>query len=276
MKTLRPLVLAFLILSLVTAGLPVSDALAHWARRPHLHRKMKHRRVRHSRAWWRRHRAWIRHKRERAARRRDERARRLNVGSPNANMSSSAASNLASKPRVGAAVALPGPRPPFDLAMPNTWTSTSAGAVPGTMKFKINTPDGRAAGTATIAPVTLTNVEMAVASTRTKTLGRVPFVALRRTVIDQMVVEGGWVVNDMEREFQGRRIYIVIAQSGSGGVARQSLTFYFTEMNGRIYSLSTNAPVEFSAPLAADAEQVMASLRAGSAAAGAVAVKSPR
>ena len=273
MKTLRPLVLAFLILSLVTAGLPVSDALAHWARRPHLHRKMKHRRVRHSRAWWRRHRAWIRHKRERAARRRDERARRLRMNSPNGNMSSSAASNLASKSRA-TAVALPGPRPPFDLAMPNTWTSASAGAVPGTMKFKINTPDGRAAGTATIAPVTLTNAEMAVASTRTKTLGGVPFVALRRTVIDQMVVEGGWVVNDMEREFQGRRIYIVIAQSGSGGVARQSWTFYFTEMNGRIYSLSTNAPVEFSAPLAADAEQIMASLRAGGA--GAVAVKSPR
>ena len=272
MKSLRPLVLAFLILSLVTAGLPVSEALAHWAGRPHFHGKTKHRRTRHSRAWWRRHRTWLKRKRERAARRRDERAERLGVSIAHGTPLSSNA-NLANKSRRPAAPAhVVGARAPFDLSMPATWTSITAGAVPGTMRFKVNAPDGRTAGTAIIAPVTLSNAETAAVSNRTKTLGGIPFAVLRRTVIDRMVVEGGWVVNDMERELNGRRVYVVVAQSGSGGTARQSWTFYFTEMNGRVYNLSITAPVEFAEPLAADAERILASLRAGIAA-GTVAVK---
>ena len=86
---------------------------------------------------------------------------------------------------------------------------------------------------------------------------------LRRTIIDRMLVEGGWVTNDTEREVDGRRVYVVTAQTGQGGVARESWTFYFTEVEGRLYSLATNAPVEFSAPLAAGSEQFLGTLRAG-------------
>lgn len=272
MKLLRPVILGLLILSLVAAGLPVSDSLAHWTRRARAHRKMKHRRTRHSRAWWRRHRAWLRVKQERAERYRNERA--THSGDNNGPARARDAANFAGRPRRAAPAEGQGPRAPFDLAKPNTWTSTSGAGSPGTMKFKVNAPDGRAAGTALLAPVTLAAADIAAASTRTKTLAGVPFAVLRRTVIDRMVVEGGWVVNDMEREIKGRRVYVVVAQSGMGGVARQCWTFYFTEMSGRIYSLATIAPVEFAAPLAADAEQVMASLRAGGV--GAVAVKSPR
>jgi hypothetical protein len=269
MKMLRPLVLALLVLSLVAAGLPVSDSLAHWTGRSHVHRKSKHKRYhRRSRAWWRRHRARIRQRQARVARLRAARLARLRQGGPK--------SGQPRRPVVSAVAPIApvqGPRAPFDLAKPSTWTSANSGA-PGTMQFRVSSPDGRAAGTASIAPVSLSGAEIAVASIRTKTLGGVPFAALRRTVIDRMVVEGGWVVNDMERQIQGRRVYVVIAQSGTAGVARQSWTFYFTEMNGRVYSLATNSPIEFAAPLAADAEQVMTSLRTGST--GTVAVKAPR
>ena len=273
MKMLRPLLLALIVLSLVAAGLPVSDSLAHWTGRSHVHRKSKHKRYhRRSRAWWRRHRARIRQRQARVARLRAARLARLRQEG------AVPASSAPPRPRVAAAAVAPvapvqGPRAPFDLAKPTTWTSANSG-VPGTMQFKVSAPDGRVAGTASIAPVSLSGAEIAVASTRTKTLAGVPFAALRRTVIDRMVVEGGWVVNDMEREIQGRRVYVVIAQSGTAGVARQSWTFYFTEMNGRVYSLATNSPVEFAAPLAADAEQVMTSLRASSV--GTVAVKATR
>ncbi len=199
-----------------------------------------------------------------------ERAARLGSGGVSADAPLTTARNLSVKSRRVTTPEVQGPRAPYDLSMPRTWSSASATA-PGMMKFNVSTPDGHAAGTAMIAPVMLSSAEIATASTRAKTLSGVPFAVLRRTVIDRMVLEGGWVANDMERDIQGRRIYIVIAQSGSGGVARQSWAFYFTEMNGRVYALTTTAPVELAATLAAEAEQVMSSLRTGHV--GAVAAK---
>ncbi|MGB8508563.1 MAG: hypothetical protein WCD76_09170, partial [Pyrinomonadaceae bacterium] len=108
-------------------------------------------------------------------------------------------------------------------------------------------------------------------SARTKVIGGTPVAALRRTVIDRMVAAGGWVVNDSLREIQGRQVFVVFAQTGTPGTPTKSLTFYFTELDGRIYSLATNAPLEFAEPIAHGSEQVMASLR--SSAAGNVAEK---
>jgi hypothetical protein len=96
---------------------------------------------------------------------------------------------------------------------------------------------------------------------RTKTVGGAPVAALRRTVIDRMVAEGGWVVNDMVREMGGRKVFVVVAQTGAPGAPTKSLTFYFTEMDGRISTLATTAPVEFAEPVAAGSEQVMSTLR---------------
>ncbi|HEX8852972.1 MAG TPA: hypothetical protein VF754_05770 [Pyrinomonadaceae bacterium] len=273
MKTFRPILLALIIISLVATGLPVSDSLAHWSRRAHVHRRSKHRRVRHSRAWWRRRRAALRQKQERAARRRLVRRSGVSAGAD-------APQRAALLPRpkgkarlVNASTEVQGPRAPFDFATPTGWRGTSAGA-PGAMRFTLSTPDGRAAGTAHIAPVTLSGAEIAAASARGRALASIPFGALRRIVIDRMVLESGWVVNDIERTIQGRRVYVVIAQSGAGGGASQSWTFYFTEIGGRVYSLLTVASAEFAAPVAADAEQVLVSLRPGGAAS--VAARSAR
>jgi hypothetical protein len=71
------------------------------------------------------------------------------------------------------------------------------------------------------------------------------------------------VTNDMEREIAGRRVYIVLAQtaaSSDGRIPEQFLTFYFTELEGRIYSLGVAAQRETADRLNAEAEQVLNSL----------------
>jgi hypothetical protein len=151
---------------------------------------------------------------------------------------------------------------PFDFATPHNWTAgrkTRSGAA----VFTVATSDGRAAGTAVIAPVALSGAELSGvgAGPKTKTVGGTPVAALRRTVIDRMVAEGGWVMNDFVQEMRGRKVFVVQAQTGAPGAPAQSLTFYFTEIDGRLYSLATTAPFEFAAPIAAGSEQFMASLQ---------------
>jgi hypothetical protein len=69
------------------------------------------------------------------------------------------------------------------------------------------------------------------------------------------------VTNDYVQDVQGRRVFVVLAQTGAPGAPAQSWAFYFTEVEGRVYSLATTAPIEFAAPLAAGSQQFMASLR---------------
>src|SRR5207244_8000291 len=74
-------------------------------------------------------------------------------------------------------------------------------------------------------------------------IGGVAFTDLRRNVIDKMMSAGGWVVNDRQREIGGHRVFEVIAQTpgGKDGKPDQVWNFYFTEIDGRIYSLTTHA-----------------------------------
>jgi hypothetical protein len=86
-----------------------------------------------------------------------------------------------------------------------------------------------------------------------------------------MIAAGGWVVNDVEREIGGRRVFVVMAQTGDARDAHappQAWSFYFTEMDGHVYSFTAHAPLEYSDRMAAESEKVLASLRSrGSAAA---------
>jgi hypothetical protein len=154
---------------------------------------------------------------------------------------------------------------PFDFNVPSNW-SPAKRARQGEAVYTVLAPDGRAAGTAVLAPVSLSATQVAAAPTtvKTKSVGGVPVTALRRTVIDRMVAEGGWVTNDIVQESHGRRVFVVLAQTGTPGMPARSWTFYFTEIDGRVYSLATTAPVEFSAPLAAGSEQLMATLKSAS------------
>ncbi|MFL6283673.1 MAG: hypothetical protein ACJ74Q_11090 [Pyrinomonadaceae bacterium] len=297
MNRLRVALLSLLVLALIAGALPVTDSLAKWSRRSAVSQYRRHRR--HTRAWWRRHRALARARRERAAQRRQGRELRLAGSSPDG--SSAAAQRYANAPtsvnvslltfdappalaastaapstfagggspntaaniNITAVAAVRRSQMPFDFNVPSNW-SPSKRARQGEAVYNVLSPDGRTAGTAVLAPVSLSTAQVAGAPTspKTKTVGGLSVTALRRTVIDRMVAEGGWVTNDIIEESHGRRVFIVLAQTGAPGAPARSWTFYFTEIDGRVYSLATTAPVEFSAPLAAGSEQLMATLRA--------------
>lgn len=259
-------------LTLVAAGLPASDSwAAHWTGRANIQRaKGKHFRQRHSRAWWRRRRAYLRRKRERARQR-----RALAAASPNGG------ANFSTRQRARLPLNVKAPvrherRPMFDLTLPASWSGTSASSA-GEMKFNVRTVDGQVAGTAVLAPATISTASESVAASRLRLLGGVSHTALRRSVIDRMVAEGGWVINDVMREIQGRRVYIVTAQTGTrANEPQQSKTFYFTEVAGRIYSLATATRVELAAPVAAASEQVVATFRVSDHLESSMLAKTPR
>jgi hypothetical protein len=92
-------------------------------------------------------------------------------------------------------------------------------------------------------------------------LAGVSFSDLRRIAIDKMINAGGWVINDYERQVNGGRVFVVIAQTPSDGRSPEKFwNFYFAEVDGRIYSLTLNTPLEFSGRLAAEGEKFISSL----------------
>ena len=96
-----------------------------------------------------------------------------------------------------------------------------------------------------------------------KMLGGVAVADLRRMVIDKMVASGGWVVNDFVREVNGQRVFVVTAKTPKDALTpEKAWTFYFTEAGGRIYGLTTDAPVEFAERMTNEAERFIESLRA--------------
>ena len=92
-------------------------------------------------------------------------------------------------------------------------------------------------------------------------LGGVSFSEMRRIVIDKMINAGGWVTNDFQRDVGGRRVFIVTAHTpAEGRTPEKDWNFYFTEVNGRIYSLTTESTSESSERVAAEAERFITSL----------------
>jgi hypothetical protein len=277
MNRLRIIFLSLLVVATVAGGLPITESLAKWSRRSASTQHRRHRR--HTRAWWRRHRARVRARRERAEQRRRDglsdstdalsdqprAAAAPAVKSALLSFDVAPAAPAAASSAAPAAVAARSAQLPFGFTPPHTW-SPARKSRSGTAVFAVMTPEGRNAGTAVVAPVLLSNAELAGAplTAKSKTVGGLAVTALRRTVIDRMVAEGGWVTNDFVQEIQGRRVFVVLAQTGAPGAPAQSWAFYFTEIDGRVYSLATNAPVELAAPVAAGSEQFMASLHAAS------------
>ncbi|HEU4714403.1 MAG TPA: hypothetical protein VFS76_22745 [Pyrinomonadaceae bacterium] len=96
-----------------------------------------------------------------------------------------------------------------------------------------------------------------------KMLAGVPVSDLRRIVIDKMVSSGGWVVNDFVREVNGNRVFVVTARTPKDALTpEKAWTFYFTEAGGRVYGLTTEAPVEYADRMSNEAERFIETLRA--------------
>ena len=90
----------------------------------------------------------------------------------------------------------------------------------------------------------------------TKLLGGTSISDLRRIVIDKMLVAGGWVTNDFVREVKGARVFVVIARTPRDSRSPEKVwTFYFTEADGRIYGLTTDAPAESADRMSTEAER---------------------
>jgi hypothetical protein len=88
---------------------------------------------------------------------------------------------------------------------------------------------------------------------------------LRRIVIDKMIDSGGWVTNDFVREVNGARVFVVTARTPRDkNNPEKAWTFYFTEADGRIYGLTTDAPLDSADRMSTEAERFINKLHPNS------------
>jgi hypothetical protein len=259
MRRVAALVLA--IMFSISIVLPLVDSSAHRSNRPGVHR---HRGHRHSRAWWRRYRARV--KRQRAAALARRRAVVTQRGH-NANLPTAALD--IERPILPNAATVVGNRAndarSSNSALMPERRSTTPLMVNGQTQFRLYADNGQAVGQAALSPISNSpvNVNAMNARTQRRQLAGVPFADLRRQVIEKMIASGGWVINDMEREINGHRVFIVVAQtaaSSDGQTPARTWNFYFTEIDGRIYSLASQAPLEMMEQMATESEKVIATL----------------
>jgi hypothetical protein len=208
----------------------------------------------YSKRWWQLYRVQERRKREMALRRRGLRLRQLRLAevrkaeTPNAD-------NGKTIVKTSAPVEQPSLLPSGEEA-PSGWKKTSATA--GELRFGVTDSSGQQVGSASISVVGPTGE-----SNARNTLGGVPVTSLRRDVINRMIAENGWVVNDFQKEVNGKKVYVVVAQSQNGG-RLSSRVFYFTEVDGRIYSVATTSSPDSADRLSNETEKVINSLQNGS------------
>jgi len=239
----RTITLSLLMLVSVIVMLPFASSTAHGLGQSSISQQRRYRR--HSRAWWRRHRARIRLRRAAAMAHRNA---PLNPVIP----------SIATPEKPSAGLPL----------LPAGWNSTAT--VNGAeLKFRTEaaaTIPGQ--GTLTVVARSRPNPSYLTQREQRTMLSGVSFSDLRRIAIDKMINAGGWVINDYERQVNGARVFVVIAQTPSDGRSpEKAWNFYFAEVDGKIYSLTLNTPVEFSNRLPAEGEKFMASLAAKSNAA---------
>lgn len=208
---------------------------------------------RHSRAWWRRYRARMKQRRLAQVRRQRLLAQRTGASEKFANGNPTDRNRTA--PAAGSSTT--GSHGSWSLAMPNGW-SNQPQMVNGDLNFKV-AAEGKS-GTATLSVVTAAAPQADAAAfgkMKRESLAGVSTNSLRRLVIDRMIKEDGWVVNDYQRELGGRKVFVVVGRVPGASGAQSTRLYYFTEVNGRIYSLTANVPVEVADRVASDSEQVI-------------------
>ncbi len=210
----------------------------------------------YSKRWWQLYRAQERRKKARAKSRRSLRLRQMRLARVKQANEPATQSSAPQKTRVAAAepesAILPSGQP-----APKGWRRGESTG--GELQFRVDDGSGALVGSAAISVVGPAMGESSDRG-RYKTLAGVPTTSLRREVINRMIRENGWVVNDYQKEIAGKKVYVVVAQSqGAGRV--NSRMFYFTEVDGRIYSVATNSGVDNAERLAEESEKVIYSLQ---------------
>jgi len=210
----------------------------------------------YSKRWWRQYRAQQRRRKALQARRRAMRLRQIRLA------------RLAAPQNNG----IPMPPPlkmrsvadqasallPSGETAPKGWRrGQSSGSE---LQFRVDNGSGSEVGSAAISivgPATGESVNIG----RNRTVGGIPTTSLRREVINRMVRENGWVVNDYQKDIGGKTVFVVVAQSQGNGGRVQSRMFYFTEVDGRIYSVATNSQTDAAEKIAEESEKVIFSLQ---------------
>lgn len=254
--------IALSLVLLVSLGVIIPMATNHSEAGPKYHKKKRKKLKKYSKAWWKWYRAKQRRQKSIAARKRSLRLRQMQLAKERGvNDSTTEKTETAKSVKSLKANQKPEevtPLLPSGETAPKGWKKNQA--TQGELQFRVDDDSGKTIGTASLGVV-----GPAVGGDnnvgRNKTVGGVQTSALRRTVIDRMMKEQGWVVNDYQKEVGGKRVYVVVAQSPGANGQVQSRTFYFAEAEGRIYSLATNASDTDSERIAQESEKVLNSLQ---------------
>ena len=252
----RAIVLSLALLIGIGAIIPLATDYAEAG--PHKHRKHRHHRKykKYSKQWWSQYHKRQRQKRALAARKRALRLRQLRLARTHAAEKATASvakTPIGKTPKIDRSA--PAVLPSGDPA-PTGWSAEKSS--PSELQFRVDNSAGDQVGSASI---TVVGPSVGQGSNRDKSVGGVATSSLRREVIDRMIRENGWVVNDYQKQIGGQPVYVVVAQSQAKGGQVQSRMFYFTEVNGHIYSVATNSPVDQSERLAEESEKVINSLK---------------
>ena len=234
--------------TIIPLGTDYAEAGSRTSKKYKKHKKYK----KYSKRWWRQYRARMKRKRALQARRRSMRLRQLRLARLHKNRNRPAKPVVAGKAKPATAessVAML----PSGQAAPTGWKRSAS--TNSEVSFSVDNGNGSAA-ISIVGPATGETVD----SGRNRAVGGVPTNALRREVINRMIRENGWVVNDYQKSIGGRSVYVVVAQSQNGGRV-QSRMFYFTEADGRIYSVATNSATDAADRIAEESEKVIFSLQ---------------
>lgn len=208
----------------------------------------------YSKRWWQLYRAQERRKKANAGRRRALRLRQMRYAKAREATNDSSKALAAVKPKASAKAPV---ILPSGESAPKNWESADSNG--SEVRFKVDNGRG-GEGSAAISVVGPAMGE-SVSEGRNQSVGGVATTSLRREVINRMVRENGWVVNDYQKEIGGKTVYVVVAQSQGAGGRVQSRMFYFTASNGRIYSVATNSSADSAERVAEETENVIRSLQ---------------
>jgi hypothetical protein len=216
-------------------------------------KKKKKKIKKYSKQWWRLYRARMKRKKAIQARKRALRLRQIRLAKMRRNSKNNKpVTTNQPAAKVAKIDNSPALLPTGEVA-PKTWKKNSA--TTSEVQFRVDDENGSQLGSASISVV---GPSMGTDDNpKAKSVGGVPTTSLRRNVIDQMIRENGWVVNDFQKEIGGRKVYVVVGQAEGRGGSVQSRVFYFAEVDGRIYSVSTNSPNDTTEKIAEESEKVI-------------------
>lgn len=256
---LRAIALSLALLIGIGTIIPLATHYAEAGQRTKKHKKKREwiGVKKYSKRWWQLYRRQERRKKDRARARRALRLRQIRLA--NARKARETGNNQTYSAKTNRNTAFQNTTAvlPSGAPAPKSWKNGQVSN--NELQYQVSGDNGSQAGSASIAIVGPASLENDNAGS--KTVGGIATSSLRRTVIDKMVREEGWVVNDYQKRIGGKKVYVVVAQSPGAGNRVQSRLFYFTEVEGKIYSVATNAPVDNSMKLEQESEKVVNSLQ---------------